>query len=160
MFIQRIRPSVNELAPIIIDGIESGKDVKITVTGNSMLPLFKNGKDTVVLTKSDDFKKYDIVLYKRHTGQYVLHRIIKVKNDFLVIAGDNEIKKERGIKKDDCIAKVKSFTKDSKEYSVESKFYKFYSRVWTLVFPLRHIIIKIARLILKVLRFFHLKSRW
>lgn len=159
MFIKRIRPSVNELAPVIIDGLNSGKDVKITVTGNSMFPLFRSNKDAVVLTKSDNFKKYDIVLYKRKTGQYVLHRIIKIKNDALIIAGDNEIKKERGITKNDCIAKVKSFTKNSKDYSVDNAFYKFYSKLWALVFPFRHIIIKILRGILKVLRFFHLVKR-
>lgn len=42
---------MDELSPILISVLETGSSVKLTVTGNSMYPLFRNGVDIVVLKK-------------------------------------------------------------------------------------------------------------
>jgi hypothetical protein len=39
-------------------------------------------------------KKYDVIFYRRENGQYVLHRIIKIKKDGYVCRGDNQTAKE------------------------------------------------------------------
>ena len=40
-----------------------------------MLPMLREGKDSVVLSKiSEPLRKYDVVLYQRRNGQYVLIR--------------------------------------------------------------------------------------
>ena len=72
----------------------SGKLIYTTV-GVSMRPLIKQGRDLLIVTKPQGrLKKYDIPLYKRKNGQYVLHRVVKVKDDGYVILGDNCIKWE------------------------------------------------------------------
>ena len=51
-----------------------------TNVGDSMMPLIKQGRDLLVIEKTaGKLKKYDIPLYKRDNGQYVLHRILKVR---------------------------------------------------------------------------------
>jgi len=87
---------MDELGPFIEESVKAGKKVKLTVTGDSMYPLFKSRVDTVVLDIPKNKKpgKYDIVFYKRDNGRYILHRILKEKNGAFVIAGDNEVKKE------------------------------------------------------------------
>ena len=47
--------------------------------GRSMEPMLKQGRDRVVIVPPVfPLKKYDIPLYKRDSGQYVLHRIINI----------------------------------------------------------------------------------
>lgn len=63
--------------------------------GDSMEPLLHNRKSTVVIEKSMGMlRKYDVALYRRPTGEYVLHRIVKVKKGCYLICGDNRIYKE------------------------------------------------------------------
>ena len=61
-----------------------------TNVGNSMLPLIREGRDLIILKKPEGrLKKYDVPLYKRDSGQYVLHRVLKVRESDYVICGDN-----------------------------------------------------------------------
>ena len=55
-----------------------------TNVGDSMLPLIRQGRDLLIIEKPHGrLKKYDIPLYRRDSGQYVLHRILKVRrNDY------------------------------------------------------------------------------
>ena len=67
-----------------------------TVVGDSMMPLLRQGKDLVkVVPLTKPLEKYDIVLFKRPTGEYVLHRIVKAKSDYYVICGDNRFLREK-----------------------------------------------------------------
>ena len=68
--------SINDVMPLIEECLANGTDVRMKVSGISMTPILHNLKDSVVLTKADKVKKYDIVLHKRANGQYILHRII------------------------------------------------------------------------------------
>ena len=68
------------------------KDGKLIYTnrGDSMMPLIKEGRDLIIIEKPvGRLKKYDVPLYKRDSGQYVLHRVLKVRDDDYVICGDN-----------------------------------------------------------------------
>ncbi len=62
----------------------------INIKGTSMLPLLDEKKDTVKIVRFNQLHKYDVVLYKRSDGTYVLHRIIKIKKDYYLITGDNQ----------------------------------------------------------------------
>lgn len=67
-----------------------------TVVGTSMMPLLRQGKDLVkVVPATEKLSKYDIALFKRPTGEYVLHRVVKVKSDYYVICGDNRFLREK-----------------------------------------------------------------
>lgn len=64
--------------------------------GDSMEPLLHNRKSTVVIEKiSNPPRKYDVVLYRRPAGEYVLHRVVKVRSNHYLICGDNRIYRER-----------------------------------------------------------------
>ena len=62
-----------------------------TNRGDSMMPLTKQDRDPLVISKKPKrrLKKYDVPLYKRDSGQYVLHRIFQVRKHDYVICGDN-----------------------------------------------------------------------
>lgn len=105
-----------------------------------MLPLLRQKKDLFTVTKQQGrYKKYDVVLYKRDNGDYVLHRIVKVLKDGYVILGDNCLNKEYGITDKDILGIMTSFVRDGREYQVSSKGYQLYVRVWYALYPVRRL---------------------
>lgn len=129
--------SINDIIPIIEECIENGTDIRIKVSGISMTPILHNLKDSVVLSKADKVKKYDIILYKRDNGQYILHRVIKKKGSVLTLAGDFETEKEFPVYESAVIAKVTSFCRNGKDYTAEDFIIKLYSRIWVFILPAR-----------------------
>ena len=97
---------VEEMYPLISEIISSGGSFRLFPKGTSMLPTIKQGDDSVELAAPKKLKKYDIVLYKRPNGQFVIHRIMKMKNDEVVLCGDNQVALEEGIDANDILAKV------------------------------------------------------
>ena len=122
-----------------------------TNKGNSMMPLIKEGRDLLVIEKKDGrLKKFDVPLYKRDTGQYVLHRIIKVRQSDYVICGDNRVNMEYGITDRHIIGVLTAVIRNSKELPVSSTKYKLYVRLWYLLFPFRFVFIKALNLIRRI----------
>lgn len=119
-----------------------------TNKGNSMYPLIRQGKDVLIIKKCNTrLKKMDVPLYKRESGQYVLHRIVKVNSNDYVIRGDNTYSNETGIRDDQILGVLSGVIRDGKEISVNSLSYKIYSYFWYYTYYLRKIIIKIKRCI-------------
>ena len=115
-----------------------------TNKGDSMMPLICEGKDIVIIKKTTGkLKKYDVPLYKRDNGQYVLHRILKVRSDDYVICGDNRYYKETGITDKHIIGVLTAVVKNGKEISVNDFSYKLYVHLWCDFFIVRKIILKI-----------------
>ncbi len=122
--------SMDELAPVIIERLRAGQSVRFSPKGISMLPMIRQGIDTVTLSPlPEKIKKYDIPLYKRDNGKYVLHRVIKTGETYVCI-GDNQFLYETGIRRDQLMAVVSAFTRGDKEYSVTHLGYKLYCRFW------------------------------
>ena len=92
--------------------IESGGEFTFYPHGTSMMPLVREGVDQVVLIKADTVKKGDVVFYQRDNGQFVLHRVVKVKNGKYVMCGDNQWVLEQGITDKHVLAKMKAVLRD------------------------------------------------
>jgi len=145
--------NMEDLSPLIEELINGGTDIVLTVTGNSMYPLLRNKKDRVLLTRvSGRLKKYDIPLYMREGGQYVLHRIIKVKKDCYYLNGDNQTFVEKPIYHHQIKAVVREIQRGGRVMSVRHPLYLLYSRVWVWFFASRKLMMKFARRILRFLR--------
>lgn len=64
--------------------------------GDSMEPILHNRRSTVVIGRADGtLRKYDVALYRRPAGEYVLHRVIRVLDGAYLICGDNRTWRER-----------------------------------------------------------------
>lgn len=118
------------LMPMICEKLAEGNSVVFTPHGVSMLPLLRPGRDTVKLSPiTGRLEKYDICLYRRDNGKYVLHRVVKVGKTYS-IAGDNHICCETDVRDDQMIGVVTSFWRDGREISVRSFAYAIYCRFW------------------------------
>lgn len=135
--------SIKELAPVIKQLVSQGKQVKFTITGNSMFPMLVNRRDMVTLSAPVDIKKYDVVLHQRKDGTYILHRVIGKKGNTLTIAGDNETVREKNVDISQVIAVAVSFERKGKTFTVDCGAYRIYSVIWLWVFPVRHFILNV-----------------
>lgn len=64
--------------------------VQVTLSGVSMEPLIRKGKDVVTLLPvSRPLKKGDVVIFKRQDGAYVCHRVFRIGNGVVQTMGDN-----------------------------------------------------------------------
>lgn len=118
-----------------------------TNKGDSMMPLIKQDRDLLIIIPAEGrLKKYDVPLYKRDSGQYVLHRILKVRHDDYVICGDNRYNREYGITDKHIIGVLSGVVRNGKEISVNEWKYKLYVHLWCDFFPLRVFILKVKRL--------------
>lgn len=114
-----------------------------TNVGDSMLPLLRQGRDLMVIRRTEGpLKKYDVPLYRRDSGQYVLHRILKVRGQEYVLCGDNRWQRETGITDRHILGVLTEIVRGGKTISVDSPGYRLYVHLWCDLFPLRALILK------------------
>ncbi len=135
---KKIETSLEELLPLMSECLAAGKSFRFSPKGTSMLPMLREGTDSVLLSPvPEKLRKYDIPLYRRENGKFVLHRIIETGETFTCI-GDNQFVFESGIHSEQIIAVVSGFYRGEKFHSVNEAGYKIYCRFWNLTRGLRH----------------------
>jgi hypothetical protein len=113
-----------------------------TNVGDSMMPLLRQKRDLLIIEKpTGRLKKYDVPLYKRDSGQYVLHRILKVRKDDYVICGDNRWQREYGITDRHIIGVMTAVVRDGVEIPVTDRRYRIYVHLWCDLFCIRAMIL-------------------
>ena len=129
---------LDTLMPLFRERLAAGQRVKFSPRGISMLPMLRQGIDTVTLSPLPErLEKYDLPLYRRSDGKYILHRIVEAGETYTCI-GDNQFVYERGLTHDQMIALVTGFTRGEKAYSVTDWRYRLYCRLWHHSRGLRH----------------------
>ena len=93
------------------DVLNKDGELIFTNVGYSMYPLIRQREDVLRIVKSDTYKKGDIALYKSEIDHYVLHRILKIKKDKVILAGDYNYFKDKPITKDMILGVLRSITK-------------------------------------------------
>lgn len=141
-----IKFKLSEYDETIRTVLESGGEFRLYPRGTSMLPLLRQGTDSVVLIKpSGALKKNDIPFYLRDDGQYVLHRIIKAENGSYTLCGDNQRNLEEGITDSNVIGVVAKIYRGNKLIMPDNPGYRMYLFIWQsffirrVYFKLRHI---------------------
>ncbi len=122
-----------------------------TTVGWSMYPMLRNRRDRVIIRPvgQNRLKRFDLPLYHRPDGKYVLHRIIGVRDGFYIIRGDNTYQKEK-VPDSWIIGYVEEFYREGKRKSVTKKGYRFYARMWHAIYPLRVVVFSLYRLAAKI----------
>ncbi len=139
-FLCKKQHELHDLIPLIREALADGRSVRFYPRGVSMLPMLRQGRDSVVFSPLPDrLSRYDLPLYRRKNGKYVLHRVIEAGETYTCI-GDSQFSYERGISHGQMIALVTAFYRDGKRYSVTDWRYRAYCVLWHYSRPLRHLL--------------------
>lgn len=154
---KRFVAELSETMPILLETIESGATFKMITAGTSMLPLLRDRKDIVALKKpSFPLKKYEIPLYKRPDGHFVLHRVMKVNKKLssvlYTMCGDNQFYFERGVKEESVIAVVDHIVRNGKLIKTDSFLYNLYVFLWCRCFFIRFFVLKLRRFSKRIIK--------
>ena len=116
-----------------------------TVRGVSMMPLLRQKKDVVMLRRKGEERceKYDVVLYRSpDRSHFILHRVLKVRPDDYVIAGDHNTFLEYGITDDQILGVMTSIRRNGKDITMDNTLYRLYVHLWCDCYPVRMAIIR------------------
>lgn len=138
--------NLEELFPVIEEVISSGGEFRVYPKGVSMLPLIRQEIDSVVLVLPKDVAEKDMVLYRRDNGQFVLHRVVEIKNDEYIMCGDNQTELEYGIKREHLLAKVAYFYREDEKITLDNQKYQKYVKSLPRRRRKRKIRIRLARI--------------
>ena len=120
---------LEELLPVIEEKLSNGGTFMFSPKGESMLPTIRPNIDSVTVSPvADRLEKYDLPLYRRDNGQFVIHRVISVKKNSYVMCGDNQVIPEYNISDRHIIGIVTSIHRPDKIISVTDEEYLKYVR--------------------------------
>lgn len=121
---------------------QEGHEVSMLISGSSMSPFLIHYRDSICFKKPDrDLRAGDMVFYRRDGGQYVMHRILRVRRDGLYdVIGDAQTQIERGVRRDQIFAVVTKVRRKGKWIAPGDFWWEFFAHVWTKMIPLRPLI--------------------
>lgn len=125
------------------DSIEA---LPLQVSGNSMAPFLRHGRDTVYLSRlRRPVRRGDILLYRRAGGAYVLHRVCAVTPRGFTMLGDAQINPEPGITDGQVLAVVTRVVRRGRSVSPGSLCWEYYAKLRPRLLPLRRIAAALTR---------------
>lgn len=128
------------LIPELLAVLDQAESVPLAVTGGSMTPFLAPGRDQVFLSKiSRPLKRGDVILYRRDSGQYVLHRICRVRGEALSLVGDAQTIIEEGVRREQALALVTAVQRKGKLLKPGCFCWTFFEKIWIRMIPLRRL---------------------
>lgn len=132
-----------ELMEDLLALLEQTEPVPLVISGSSMVPFLVHGRDTVFLVKvKRPLKRGDMILYRRRSGQYILHRIYRVEQNTLTLTGDGQGQLEPGIRREQVLALVSAVRRKDKLLKPGNFLWDFYEKVWIRMLRLRPRLLK------------------
>lgn len=129
---------------------EQGKLV-YTNTGISMMPLLRQHRDLLIIGPPPEgrLRLWDVPLYKRDNGQYVMHRVLWVRKKDYIMCGDNQWYPERGITDRHIVGVLEAVNRDGKLLPVRATKehphvplgYRLYVALWCVFYPIRAVLV-------------------
>lgn len=124
--------------------LEETESVPLVISGYSMTPFLAHGRDTVYLSKpTRPLRKGDMILYRRDSGAYILHRILKAEDGVYTLVGDAQTWLEPGIREDQVLALVTAVRRKGKLLKPGDLWWAFFEKIWIRMVPLRPRILKL-----------------
>ena len=135
---------LSDYEELIREVLSSDGEFRLYPHGTIMLPLLRQGIDSVALRKLDRSpRKFDILFYKRQDGSYILHRVKEVTKDGLVLWGDNHTMLEYGITEKNIIGYAARIFRGETELDCQGFGYRAYLWLWQFE-AIRRVLLPIA----------------
>jgi hypothetical protein len=92
---------------------------------------------TAYTDNTQPLKRGDMILYRRSSGVYVLHRIYQERNGSYDLVGDGQVGLEPGIRREQVFAIAKAVRRNGKLLRKGSFLWEFFEHVWLPLLPFR-----------------------
>ena len=138
---------IHTYVPVLKELIEQGRDVCITITGNSMSPFLVHERDQILIVKPEGMlKKGDMAFYQRKNGEYVMHRVCKTNQKNLYwFVGDAQTFVEGPIVQDQIFGTVKAVKRKGRWIYPGDICWEFFRTIWLWLIPVRPVLGRIYR---------------
>lgn len=145
--------NLRDMEPVMRKVLAEGGVFPFYPKGTSMEPTIHQGTDQVLLKAlPEKLKKYQIILYKRDSGAFVLHRIVRVGKDGVTMRGDNQFYTEPGIRREQMIGMVCGLKTPKGDIDTESNSFWLKSAIWVESAGVRRILLAVRRRISKIIK--------
>lgn len=124
---------------MMLEGLlAEGHEVSLVISGNSMSPFLIDKRDEIFFKSPwRELKRGDIVFYKRPNGQYVCHRVYRVKEKDVYLVGDAQQEIEGPLSVDHIFAIITKARRKGKWQEPGCFWWEFFAKVWIRLVPLR-----------------------
>ena len=137
-----------ELMPQLEEILQQAQAMPLVISGSSMSPFLRHGRDTVYLSRvTEPLKRGDMILYRRQSGAYILHRILRAEEDVYTLVGDGQLAPEPGIHRDQVLAIVTAVRRKGNLLKPGSFLWEFFEHIWLGLLPLRPFIFRLWSLV-------------
>ena len=134
------------LMPKLLALLEETESVPLVISGSSMTPFLVHRRDTVYLSKvCRPLKRGDMILFRRDSGDYILHRILRAEKGVYTLAGDAQNWMEP-VREDQVLAIVTAVRRKGKLLTEGSFWWMFFEKIWIRMIPLRYPVMKLYAL--------------
>ena len=140
---------IDAYMPVLQELLAQGQSVSLTVTGESMSPFLRHGRDQIRLAAvTAPPQRGDMVFFRRRNGQYIMHRVLRRMPDGnYAIIGDGQQQVEFPIAPEQIFAVVTQVCRKGVWLGPESFWWRFFAGPWLTLLPLRPLLRRMARFI-------------
>ncbi len=136
-----------EYMTVLKELVENGNQVNLLISGSSMSPFLIHHRDIIYFQKPDrELKAGDMVFYRRSSGQYVMHRIVKIRPEGYYMVGDAQMEIEGPLDRAQIFGLVTAVKRNGRMLRPGDFWWEFFARIWPRIIPLRGLINRIYRM--------------
>ena len=147
-----LKADIHEYGRLMQELLSMGKTVRIGITGGSMYPLLRQGKDMVSISPCTflEVKRGDLVWTILAGNRPVLHRVIWKTSKHFWLNGDRKMRIEGAYAPDQITGRVEMVHRllakpdTFRDINVHSAAMKRYVAIWLLLWPVRFFITGMA----------------
>lgn len=138
-----------EYMKIVRSLLEEGREVPLVVAGNSMIPFLADQRDKILIERANGpLKKGDIAFFQRKNGQYIMHRICRVRRDKDTgrlqywFVGDAQTIVEGPIEREQIFGLITEVERKGKNIRENNALWFFFRTIWLWARPFRRSIMR------------------
>ena len=126
--------------------LREGAELPLVVSGESMLPFLRPGRDTVFLRRPDaPLQRGDIAFYRRFDGSYILHRVCRAEPGKYWFLGDAQTRVEGPLPERCVFAYVTAVRRGKRLIQPRQLLWRVFSGPWLKLVRQRPRILKVYR---------------
>ncbi len=144
-----VHTELREMEAVILETLASGGEVSFSPKGRSMLPMLRDGGDSVTLKAPEErIPRGAVALFVTNEGggrRFVLHRLVKKSGGRLVFCGDNRRECDEPVDRAAVVGVVVRYESRGKKHSLKEPWYRVYCAWMVATYGVRSMALKLQK---------------